>query len=110
VKHWHGPLADLGAYLRAQITPRARPGGWVAVQLRGGALVAVRRNDDGLVEWRIARKDAPTTDQGRAKWEDELRVFVQHLDLGLAARQPTDTREPNAARFIETFVPADRDA
>lgn len=102
---WRRGLRELAVHMRHQVAPRRNDSGWIAAQLRGGAVVAVRKNEEGLLVWRIARKDAPTTITQKNAWETELRTFVAHLDLTLATRT---NPAANAAEFTETFVPADR--
>ena len=102
---WKRGLKDLNAYLRQQVAPRRAGSGWIAVQLRGGALVSVRRDDAGLLVWCIAREQTPVGTKAIAKWHEEVKVFVGFLDLQLADR--ADER-PGKVTFTERFIPEDR--
>ncbi|MFW6010843.1 MAG: hypothetical protein ACOC9H_02880 [Gemmatimonadota bacterium] len=56
---------------------------WAWVVLPRGALVGVRiRGELGMRnEVRIARDEAPETEEARGRWETELQVFYRHLGI-----------------------------
>lgn len=65
---------------------------WVSQVLDRGALVAMRINphtEGGRRELRIARAEKPKDAQAQAKWEREVKVFLNHFGI-----HPVDGDEP----------------
>lgn len=82
-KGWNRPLRELMPVLQAEALERVGDvHDWAWRQLPGGALVALRIDDEThRCELRIARPGAEPIGAKREKWKRELAVFREHLGV-----------------------------
>lgn len=79
---WSGKLSELLEVLTGECRA-GEDGCWAYRVLRHGALVAVQvdSSDRDRRIVRIARKEAPSSEQGKKAWEHEVETFKRHLGI-----------------------------
>jgi hypothetical protein len=102
IETWRQPLHELLPALTAELS--AVPADtWRYRQLRGEALVALKREVGGRRVLRLARATRPLTEVGLQKWAKEVQVFLDVFGVGHWHAIAMDSPVGIAAGFLELW-------
>lgn len=98
---WTKSLAELGVVLKEEAWKAKGPWRWRV--LPHGAFVGMRIREDFRRELRIARRGKPADEAARAKWRNEVKVFLAHLGCTAWALREADAEGKAVVYAVEIF-------